>query len=146
MPFVSVYVHFVWATKFREPCLDSFGFRQALWKHMKDKALSAYDIYVDTVNGYSDHCHCLVSMGIKYSISKTIQLIKGESSHWINEQWGIAYPFSWQEEYYAGSVSPRDLHRTRRYILNQERHHRKVSLNDEIEFLQNVWHLKRYRN
>ena len=33
------------------------------------------DIFVDFVNGYSDHCHCLVSLGVDQSIQKVMQLI-----------------------------------------------------------------------
>ena len=46
---------------------------------------SAIGIMLVEVNGYKDHTHCLFSLSKEISISKTIQLIKGESSHWVNK-------------------------------------------------------------
>jgi REP element-mobilizing transposase RayT len=40
----------------------------------------------DFVNGHKEHCHCLVSFGVEQTIDKVRQLIKGESSYWINKQ------------------------------------------------------------
>ncbi|MDQ3021602.1 MAG: transposase [Bacteroidota bacterium] len=39
------------------------------------------------------------------SISKTIQLIKGESAFWINKTKVINTKFKWADEYFAVSVS-----------------------------------------
>jgi len=84
MPFIKVYVHFVWSTKNRYPFLNSKEIRAAVWQHIKENAQTK-GIFVDFVNGYSDHCHCLVSMNMDQTIQKTMQLIKGESSFWINK-------------------------------------------------------------
>ena len=43
-------------------------------------------VFVDFVNGYSQHYHCLVSLGVDQNISKIMQLIKGESSFWIDKE------------------------------------------------------------
>ena len=40
---------------------------------------------MDVVNGYSDHCHCLISLSSNQNIENIVQLIKGESSYWINK-------------------------------------------------------------
>ena len=40
--------------------------------------------------------------------------------------------FSWQEGYGAFSVSPSQVRIVRRYIANQERHHRKRSFEEEF--------------
>ena len=85
MPFVKVYVHFVWSTKNRVPYLCSKELRIKVWNHILDNSRKK-DIFIDFVNGYSDHCHCLVSLGVDQSIQKVIQLIKGESSFWINKE------------------------------------------------------------
>nr|WP_245574891.1 transposase [Aequorivita capsosiphonis] len=39
------------------------------------------NIWLDSVGGYSDHAHCLISLGRNQSMSEVVQLIKGESSH-----------------------------------------------------------------
>ncbi len=36
-----------------------------------------------------EHCHCIVSLGEDQTMRKIMQLIKGESSYWINKQMNI---------------------------------------------------------
>jgi REP element-mobilizing transposase RayT len=57
------------------------------------------------------------------TIGKTIQMIKGESSFWINKNQLIMPKFEWQDEYFALSVSQSMLDRVRNYIRDQEEHH-----------------------
>jgi REP element-mobilizing transposase RayT len=129
MPFVKVYIHFVWSTKNRKPFLGSKEIRQKLWQHIRDNAQEK-GIFIDFINGYSDHCHCLVSLGVDQTIQKTMQLIKGESSFWINRNGEFlrflnGSKFEWQDEYFAVSVSESSIDRVRNYIKNQEVHHSK---------------------
>lgn len=134
MPFVKVYVHFVWSTKNRIPYLDSLELRQKVWDHIKENAKKK-EIFIDTINGYQDHCHCLVSLGIEQTMSKTMQLIKGESSFWINKHNLCNQKFEWQDEYFALSVSESMLSRVREYIANQEEHHKKKTYQKEYDEL-----------
>ena len=134
MPFVKVYIHFVWSTKNREPFLETKEIRDKVWFHIKDNAQKK-GIFIDFVNGYSQHCHCLVSLGIDQTIQKTIQMIKGESSFWINKEGLTKSKFEWQDEYYAVSVSESMIEKVRNYIKNQELHHNTHSYDDEIENL-----------
>ena len=134
MPFVKVYIHFVWSTKNREPFLETKEIRDKVWFHIKDNAQKK-GIFIDFVNGYSQHCHCLVSLGIDQTIQKTIQMIKGESSFWINKEGLTISKFEWQDEYYAVSVSESMIEKVRNYIKNQELHHNTHSYVDEIDNL-----------
>ena len=132
MPFVKVYIHFVWSTKNRYPYLATKELRLKMWNHIRDNARKK-GIFVDFVNGYNDHCHCLVSLGVDQTIQKTMQLIKGESSFWFNNQKLITEKFQWQDEYYAVSVSESILEKVRNYIKKQEEHHHKKTYNEEYE-------------
>jgi REP element-mobilizing transposase RayT len=38
------------------------------------------EIYIDRINGYTDHLHCLMALNADMSISKAMNLIKGESA------------------------------------------------------------------
>jgi REP element-mobilizing transposase RayT len=135
MPFIKVYIHFVWSTKNREPFLDSKELRLKVWEHIRENAKSK-GIYLDFVSGYSDHCHCLVSLGLDQTIQKIMQLIKGESSFWINKNQLTKQKFEWQDDYFAVSVSESMLEKVRKYIQNQEDHHRKKTFQEEYaEFL-----------
>lgn len=132
MPHFKVYIHFVWTTKNRTPFLNSPELRSMVWTHIKENAKSK-DIYIDSIGGYQDHCHCLVSLGSEQTMSKVMQLIKGESSFWINKNQLCKGRFEWQEEYYAASVSFSALVNVREYIISQETHHQKITFNEEYE-------------
>jgi len=65
------------------------------------------------------------------SIAQVAHLLKGESSHWINENKLTTTKFSWQEEYIAVSISHSMINKVREYIKNQEEHHRKKTFAEE---------------
>ena len=132
MPYIKVYIHFVWSTKNREPFLDSKELRQKVWHHIKENAKEK-GIFIDFINGYQEHCHCLISLGSDQTIEKTMQLIKGESSFWINKNSLTKGKFGWQDEYFAVSVSESVIDRLREYIKNQEAHHSHKSYNEEYD-------------
>lgn len=136
MPFVKVYIHFVWSTKDRVPYLETLDLRNKMWQHIKENSLKK-DIHIDFVNGYNDHCHCLVSLGSDQTISKIMQLLKGESAFWFNKQNFILDKFQWQDEYYAMSVSESAIEKVRNYITKQETHHQKRTYQQEqIEIIE----------
>ena len=132
MPFVKVYIHFVWSTKNRVRFLNTKDLRFKVWEHIRANAREK-GIFIDFINGYADHCHCLVSLGVDQTIQKVMQLIKGESSFWINKNKLTAVKFEWQDEYFAVSVSTSMLDIVRNYIKNQEEHHRKKTFQEEYD-------------
>ncbi len=132
MAFVSVNIHFVWSTKNRNPYLATKEIRTAMWQHIKDNAKQK-GIFIDFINGYNDHCHCLVSLGTEQTISKVMQLIKGESAYWFNKQKFIEEKLEWQDEYFAVSVSESVINKVRDYIKNQEAHHNKKTFEQEYD-------------
>lgn len=132
MPYVSVYIHFVWSTKDRVPYLENKTTREAMWQHIRDNG-KAKGIFIDFVNGHIDHCHCLVSLGTEQTISKLMQLIKGEAAFWFNKQHFIKEKLEWQDEYFAVSVSESALNIVRNYIKNQEEHHKKKTFQQEYD-------------
>ena len=131
MSWVRIWVHLVFSTKNREKLLLK-DFRNNIYDHIKHNA-DEKKICLDTINGYLEHIHCLVSLNKEYSISKVTQLIKGESSRWINNNDFLRNKFSWQDDYWAVSVSDSHLEAVRNYIQNQEEHHRNKSFAEEIE-------------
>jgi len=62
-----------------------------------------------------------------------MQLIKGESSFWINKNKLTKLKFGWQDEYFVVSVNQTTLPSVRKYIADQEMHHKNVSFDDEFE-------------
>jgi REP element-mobilizing transposase RayT len=131
MSFVKVWIHCVWSTKRRLPLITSFN-KWDIINHIKENARTK-DIYLDYINGDKDHLHCLLSLNRDQALSKTIQLIKGESSFWINKNKLTKEKFEWADEYFAVSVSESQLDKVRDYIKNQEEHHKRKSWQEEYE-------------
>jgi putative transposase len=82
------------------------------------------DFIVLANGGMEDHAHLLIQLPATLALAKAVQLLKGSSSRWINEH---GDEFAWQEGYGAFSVSASNLDTVKRYIANQESHHRKVT-------------------
>ena len=131
MSYVKIWLHCVWGTKNRYPYLDK-NRKQMILAHIKDNAKSK-GIYIDKINGGIEHVHCIISLKPDQSISKVMQLIKGESSNWINKQSIYKNNFEWADEYYAASISESLLPNVRNYLQNQEKHHRIKEWKDEVE-------------
>lgn len=132
MSWVRVYIHLVFSTKNREPFLNSLELRKRVFQHIKQNA-EEKGIWLDCINGWQDHAHCLISLGKEQSISKVAQLIKGESSFWINQYKLTENRFFWQDDYWAVGVSESHLQSVRNYIHNQHEHHSKKTFTNEVD-------------
>lgn len=131
MSFVKIWIHLVFATKDRQPLLTQ-NVRYEVHKHII-KNCKEKGIFLQSINGYTDHMHCLISLGKDQNIAKISQLNKGESSLWINKSKLIDQYFGWQDDYFAVSISESQVSAVISYINNQENHHQKKSFNDEVE-------------
>lgn len=133
--FVSSLHHCVFATKNREPVLTS-AIRERLWPYLggiaRENQMKAL-----AIGGVADHVHILLSSPATVSISKAMQLLKGNSSKWVHETFPGLRAFSWQEGYGAFSIGINGIEETRAYIAAQEEHHRTRTFREEvIAFLQ----------
>ena len=131
MAYVKIWVHSVWGSKNRYPFLQK-ELKDRLITHIKQNAKTK-KIYIDTINSHSDHMHILIALNADMSIATTLQLIKGESSNWINKEKLTKAKFAWAGEYFAESVSESDLYKVRNYINNQEEHHKKKTFEEECK-------------
>jgi putative transposase len=129
MSFVKIWVHAVWATKDREKVLIPEA-KQLICNHIRRNALLK-GFYIDEIDGYREHLHCLMALKADWSIAKQMQMIKGESAHWINKNGILQRKLEWCDEYFAASVSENKLGYVRNYIRNQEEHHRRISFAEE---------------
>ena len=87
----------------------------------------------------ADHTHALIDLPTNKCIADVIQLFKGRSSHWINEQKLVPGRFAWGKGYGAFSVSHSDVGRVANYIARQEQHHKKYTYSEEYQLF-----VKRY--
>lgn len=134
MSFVKIWVHLVFSTKNREPLLTK-DIRPTVHQHIMENCKKK-DIFLQAINGYTEHLHCLISLGKSQNIAEIAQLIKGESSFWINRNKICKSKFTWQDDYFAVSVSESQVKTVTAYINNQEEHHSKKSFAEEVnEFM-----------
>jgi len=138
MPYIRVWIHLIWSTKNREKLISQI-LKSRLLSHLKNNA-SEKEIFLSELNCVEEHCHALVSLGCTQSISKIMQLIKGESAHWINDNHLVRGHFEWQDEYIVMSVSESQVRKVRIYIQNQEIHHKKKTFTQEYDEF-----IKKYR-
>ncbi|MBV6642974.1 MAG: IS200/IS605 family transposase [Cyclobacteriaceae bacterium] len=143
MPFIKIWIHAVWATKNRAPLLEK-SLRKSVISHIRENA-KAKNIYIDSIDGYVDHLHCLISLKGEQSISNIMQLIKGESSFWINQQKWIPGRFAWQTEFFAVSVGESQVKAVRNYINHQEQHHSKKSFQEEYDEFMEKYEFETFR-
>jgi REP element-mobilizing transposase RayT len=132
MSWVRIWVHLVFSTKNQTPFLNSRELRAKVFGHISANSKEK-EIWLDSVNGHKEHIHCLISLGREQTISKVAQLIKGESSFWINKNELIPQKFEWQDDFWAVSVSESHVSKVQKYIAGQEQHHGIKSFADEID-------------
>ena len=60
MSYIKVWLHFVWSTKDRKPHLTD-DIRQKVFQHIRENAREK-GIFIDFINGYVEHAHCLISL------------------------------------------------------------------------------------
>ena len=133
--FSSSLHHCVFATKGRETWLTA-EIRERLWPYLGGIA-RANGMKALAIGGVADHVHILLSLPATMSISKAMQLLKGNSSKWIHESFPALRQFAWQEGYGAFSIGISGIEETYAYIRDQEEHHRTRTYREEvITFLQ----------
>jgi len=136
MSYVKIYIHTVWATKDRLPYLKN-ELRPMIIDHICENA-KVKNIHIDHINGHKEHLHALISMDAEQNIATIINLLKGESSFWINKQNLTKNKFGWQDDYFAVSIGESQVEAVRQYIRNQENHHQVKSFQQEYdEFMRN---------
>jgi putative transposase len=125
----NIYIHYIFATKNHAKIIRK-EIQPRLWSYIGGIARNN-KMRALQVGGITDHVHLILSIPPTITIAKAIQLIKGNTSKWINEEKIITGGFAWQEGYGAFSVSYSQLDIVIRYIQNQAIHHRKFTFKEE---------------
>ena len=125
-----LWVHLTWATIERRALLPrpvAAKVSAYLSQYASEKGIYLKINYVN-----SDHVHALIDLPTNSSIEDVTQLLKGGSSHWINENDLVPGKFGWGRGYGAFSVGQSGVAEVAKYIANQEAHHRKKSFAEEL--------------
>lgn len=128
----KIWIHLVFGTKNRMPLIQE-SFEKKLYDHIQQIIENDFKSQLIAINGTSDHLHILLLQNPNYSIAEIVKNIKGNSSHWINQNEFTRTKFAWQTGYGAFSISESMIDTVKRYIENQKTHHRKIAFAEEYE-------------
>jgi putative transposase len=125
------WIHLIWGTLSRERILNkkaAAGLSRYLVQYAGEQNVF---MKINFVN--PDHVHALVDLPTAFSLEKTVQLLKGSSSHWVNSSELVTGKFAWGRGYGAFSVSHSNVDLVARYIADQEEHHRVKTFTEELQ-------------
>ena len=129
----KVLVHVVFSTKDRYPFLtpevrpELHAYAATVLKSCESPAI--------VINSVTEHIHVLCALSKNWAICDLIQKLKTGTSKWIKSKGGILQKFHWQNGYGVFSVSQSQVGSVRKYITNQEAHHRRVTFEEEFRSL-----------
>ena len=134
----KILLHTVFSTKDRRPLLRDSPLRQEM-HHYLGGILKHLDCQPIIVGGVEDHVHGLASLSRTCTPAEMVKEVKRSSSLWAKDRDASMQDFGWQSGYGMFSIGASQIEEVRRYIAEQELHHRKLSFQDEFRLL-----LKRY--
>ena len=134
----QIYLHIVFSTKDRRPFLQDTKVREKMHNYLKG-ICKKQDCPWLAVGGVEDHVHIACRLSKNLGVSTLMKELKQGSSVWVKTEFQTMSSFHWQNGYGAFSVSPSHVPALKRYIENQEAHHRRESYQDEFRRL-----LKKY--
>ena len=131
------WLHMIWTTLNRERML--FGEVAGRVSDFLSNYSESKGIFMKVNYVNPEHVHALIDLPTQYSIEDIFKLIKGASSHWINQNRLVRGKFFWGRGYGVFSVSQSNFAQVTQYIAAQEGHHRKRTFLEEYQHM-----IKRY--
>jgi putative transposase len=135
----KVLVHAVFSTKDRRPFLQDSNLRAELHRYIGG-VVTGLECQPIIAGGVEDHVHILCALGRTCSQAELVKETKRASSLWLKTKDAKLADFSWQNGYGIFSIGFSQIEAARTYIAIQEKHHKKVSFQDEFREL-----LQRYQ-
>jgi putative transposase len=127
--YTQIYIHFVFAVKYRAALI------QPAWEARLHKYITGIvqnnNHKLLAINSMPDHLHFFAGLNPLQSISELMQLVKGDSSKFVNNQKLTQRKFYWQGGYGAFSNSRSQIDAVVKYILHQKEHHHKKPFLEE---------------
>jgi REP element-mobilizing transposase RayT len=126
-------IHLVYSTKQRQHWIAEahrnglLGYQAGIFQNWESPAI--------VIGGTEDHVHALFALSKNHALKKIVEEVKKGSSKWMKTDGPKNPVFQWQAGYGAFSVSASNLDEVRRYIENQEEHHRRMTYQDELRAL-----------
>ena len=134
--YTQLNVQAIFAVKGRENVLTS-DFRLQVFEYMTGILRNINQCPL-AVNGYKNHVHIFFELHPTTNLSDIMEIIKSNSSKWINLNHFVKGHFEWQRGYSAFTYSRSQRDRVIQYIVNQENHHKGQTFREEyMELLRN---------
>lgn len=127
--YTQLYIHLVFAVEHRDRLILP-SFKDELMKYITG-VIQNKENKLLAINTMPDHCHIFLGLNPKESISALVKDVKLSSDDFINGKKWLRGSFHWQEGYGAFSYSHSQIDGVVKYILNQEKHHKRISFKDE---------------
>ena len=131
MSYTNLLYHVVYGTKGRVPLITS-DLKSDLHGYLGGIVRGLNCVPIE-INGMAEHVHLLVRIRPTISVSDFLSKLKSSSSLWAKRK--TKRRFAWQAKYGAFTVSESQVGRVRQYIRDQEKHHRRISFEQEFEAL-----------
>ena len=120
--YLSLHFHLVFSTKDRIPRVET-SWRVRLYEYLGG-TLRGLGAFPEGINRVADHVHILAGLKATITLADLMRELKKASSSWIHNEIG--------EGYAAFTVSATARDAVKKYIANQEEHHRTKSFREEL--------------
>jgi putative transposase len=128
--YVSSLYHIVFSTKQRSPQIAP-DLRRRLYEYMGG-ILAGENGRLLAAGVTDDHVHLLASSNPRTALADGMRVVKGNSSKSVHDAFPRHNGFGWQDGYAAFSVSFSNVDCVKEYIAGQERHHQRLSSEEEF--------------
>lgn len=129
MSHTNLLFHIVFATKDRLPMITN-DLKPELHAYIFGTAI-ALGAKAIAIGGIADHVHLFIRLKPNIALSNFMRELKSTSSAWARRK--TKGKFSWQARYGAFTVSQSQAETIKRYIRNQEQHHKKAPFTEEYK-------------
>jgi putative transposase len=129
--YTQIYIHIVFAVKYREAMISP-AWKERLHKYTTGIIQNKGHKLI-AINTMPNHAHIFIGMKPDEAISDLVRDVKRDSTNFINNEIKLRGKFGWQEGFGAFSYSHSQIDPVARYILDQEKHHRRKTFREEYE-------------
>lgn len=134
------WLHLIWSTLEKAKIFSNKEIQIRISKYLFEYSDSK-NIFMRVNYVNPDHVHALIDLPTNYSIEEVMKLLKGSSSHWINDNKLTGGNFLWGRGYGVFSVSESNVPKVIKYIKSQEEHHTTKTFASEYEEFINAYGL-----
>ncbi len=128
---VIAFYHLVINTKGRQPTIP-LQHKRLLYAYIHG-IITNKKCKTTRINGIDNHLHLLFELHPTVALADLVGDIKRSSTLWLRNKPEFPDFECWGKEYFACTVSFQDVEAVKKYIINQEEHHKKNNFEEEMK-------------